>query len=181
MAHALSLLRLACVVPFWFAMQRGDAGGALGCALLLAVAIATDLADGRVARARGTASPLGRALDHGADFLFVVTGLTAAAIRGAIPGILPALVALAFAQYAVDSFLLHGQRQLRMSGLGRANGILYFVPLVGDVLARLGLPVAALVSAIAWALALTTLASMLDRLLALRRGRGSAGSSPGAV
>ncbi len=181
MAHALSLLRLACVIPFWFAMQRGDAPGALWCALLLAVAIATDLADGRVARARGTASPLGRALDHGADFLFVVTGLAAAAVRGALPGVLPVLVALAFAQYVVDSLFAHGVRQLRMSGLGRANGILYFVPLVGDVLVRLGLPAAPLVRAIAWALALTTLASMLDRLLALRRSRDSAGSSRGAA
>lgn len=181
MAHALSLLRVACVVPLWFAMQRGDTGGALWCALLLGVAIATDLADGRVARARGTASALGRALDHAADFLFVVTGLAAAATRGAVPAALPALVALAFAQYVVDSFFVHGEPQLRMSGLGRANGILYFVPLVGDVLARLGLPVATLVFGIAWALALTTLASMLDRLLALRRARGSAGSSPGAA
>ncbi len=181
MAHALSLARLACVVPFWLAMSRADAAGALASALLLAVAIATDLADGRVARARGTASPLGRALDHGADFLFVVTGLAAAAMRGAIPGALPALVALAFAQYVVDSLFVHRQRQLRMNGLGRANGILYFVPLVGDALVRLGLPAAWLVAAIAWALSLTTLASMLDRLLALRRGRGSAGSSPKAA
>jgi len=180
MANALSLSRLACVPPFWFAMQRDDVTGALWCAVLLVVAIATDLADGRVARARGTASPLGRALDHGSDFLFVVTGLASAAARGALPVALPVLVAVAFAQYVVDSLFVHGERQLRMSGLGRANGILYFVPLVGDVLVRLGLPAAPLVVAIAWLLVMTTLASIADRLLAIRRSRGSAGSSPRA-
>jgi phosphatidylglycerophosphate synthase len=189
MANALSILRGLCAVPYWLATLPGGpfAGpeaslyAALTSAALLAFAIASDLADGKIARARGTASGLGRALDHGADVLFVLAGLSGAAARGAIPTALPVLVALAFAQYTVDSLFVHGERQLRMSRLGRSNGILYFVPLVGDVLVRLGLSFLALpLLAVAWALVATTLLSMLDRALALRRGRASAGASPRA-
>jgi len=179
MANALSVLRLFSALPFWFAMSEPGVPAALLSALLLAFAIASDLADGKIARARGTVSGLGRALDHGADVLFVLAGLPAAAARGAIPLLLPILVALAFAQYAVDSLLAHGERQLRMSRLGRVNGILYFAPLVGDVLVRLGLAFLALpLAALGWALVATTLASMLDRALALRRGRASDAASP---
>jgi phosphatidylglycerophosphate synthase len=181
MANALSLLRLLAALPFWFAMSERGQGAALASGLLLAFAIASDLADGRIARARGTASGAGRALDHGADVLFVLAGLAAAAGRGSIPALLPVLVALAFAQYAVDSLLVRGGRQLRTSRLGRVNGILYFAPLVGDVLVRAGLASLALpLLAVAWSLVATTLASMLDRALALRRGRASAPASPRA-
>jgi hypothetical protein len=61
---------------------------------------------------------------------------------------------------------------LRASWLGRYNGIAYFVllgiPVVRDGLG-LGWPPRTLVLAIAWALVLTTLISISDRLLALRR------------
>jgi phosphatidylglycerophosphate synthase len=181
MANALSLLRLLSALPFWLAMSEPGLGYALASALLLAFAIASDLADGPIARARGTASGLGRWLDHGADVLFVLAGLAGAATRDAIPTALPVLVALAFAQYAVDSLLVHGERQLRMSRLGRTNGILYFAPLVGDVLVRLGLGFLELpLLATGWALVATTLVSMADRALALRRGRASGAASPRA-
>ncbi len=189
MANALSLLRGLCALPYWLAVtQRGPVAGVeasgsalLVSAVLLAFASASALADGRIARARGTVSGLGRALDHGSDGLVVLAGLAGAAERGAIPALLPVLVALAFAQYAVDSLFVHGERQLRMSRLGRSNGILYFVPLVGDVLVRLGLSFLALpLLGVGWALVATTVASMLDRALALRRGRGSAPVSPRA-
>jgi phosphatidylglycerophosphate synthase len=181
MANALSVLRLASALPFWFAMSASGVSAALLSGLLLAFAIASDLADGRIARARGTASGVGRALDHGADVCFVLAGLGAAAARGAIPALLPVLVALAFAQYALDSLVVRGERQLRMSRLGRSNGILYFAPLVGDVLVRAGLDFLALpLLAVGWALVATTLLSMLDRALALRRGRASGAASPRA-
>jgi phosphatidylglycerophosphate synthase len=181
MANALSLARLLSALPFWLAMSEPGLAHALASALLLAFAIASDLADGRIARALGTASGVGRALDHGADVLFVLAGLAAAAAHGAIPVLLPILVALAFAQYALDSLFVHGERQLRVSRLGRTNGILYFAPLVGDVLVRLGLDFLALpLLATGWALVVTTLVSMADRALALRRGRGSGAASPRA-
>lgn len=169
MANALSLLRLLVVVPFALLIAQGGTSNAAWAAALFAFAIATDLADGPLARARGTESALGRALDHGADFLFVNSGLAAAATQGFVPWLLPILVALAFAQYVIDSYWLHRARELRMSALGRWNGILYFVPLGGAILVELGLGFLAVPTVwVAWALVASTLASIADRALAAR-------------
>ncbi len=178
MANALSLLRLFMAPPFGLLMSRPDAQSALYAALLFCAAVATDLFDGVVARRRGTASRLGGALDHAADFLFVSVGLAAMAWRGAILWVLPALVVLAFAQYVIDSLWVDGGRELRMSFIGRCNGILYFVPVGGDIAVRLGLAgLAAPVEWVAWLLVGTTLVSMADRLCArptrLQRARDS--------
>lgn len=169
MANALSLLRLLLVAPFaWLVARGGDS--AVWAATLFCVAVATDLLDGPLARARGTASAVGRALDHAADFAFVDAGLFAAAAGGAIPWLLPVLVAVAFAQYVVDSYWLRRAGELRMSGLGRWNGVLYFVPLAGALLVQLGAtPLAAPNRWIAWALAASTVVSIADRAISLRR------------
>jgi cardiolipin synthase len=142
------------------------------------LAVVTDLVDGRVARRRGEASRLGGVLDHTTDALFVASGLAACAWRGVIPAALPPLVLLAFAQYALDSRVLAGQR-LRTSLLGRWNGIAYYVilgvPVVRDAL-DLGWPPAWLLGALAWALVVSTGLSMLDRAqarLAMRRAHDS--------
>lgn len=180
-ADLLSLSRVAMAVPLWWAMLETRGPGVWLAAVLVGLAIASDLLDGRLARRLGTASGYGRILDHGSDFVFVTTGLAAAATRGALTPLLPALIVIAFTQYVLDSWLGHGQRGLRMSTLGRWNGVLYFVPLVGDIVVRLGLAGAAgLVAAIAWVLVATTLASMLDRLRALRQRRRTAPDSPSA-
>jgi len=166
----LSLLRLLLAPPLALALARGTpAGGALGLTLFC-VAVATDLADGPIARARGTASGVGRALDHLADFSVVEFGLAAAAQRGAVPWALPALVALAFFQYVADSYWLRRAGELRMSGLGRWNGILYFVPLGAALFVELGAGfLAAPTRWVAWALCASTLASIADRAVSLRR------------
>jgi cardiolipin synthase len=161
-ANALSAARLAAAGPLAWAIAGGEARLAL---VLFAAAVASDLLDGRVARRFGEASVLGGLLDHGADAATVVCGLGALAWRGVVPPLLPALVALAFAQYAIDSRAFAGQR-LRASTLGRANGIAYFA-LLGTPLVRdaLGLPVPGptLVRAFAWTLVATTLLSSAAR------------------
>ena len=170
MANLLSLLRLLLAVPLAALVAHDSALGAMLAATLFCVAIATDIADGRLARARGTESALGRVLDHGADFLFVNGGLAAAAATGALPWLLPALVTFAFVQYVVDSYWLHRARELRMSALGRWNGILYFVPLGGAILVELGIGFLAEPTRwVAWVLVASTLASIADRALAARR------------
>lgn len=173
MANLLSLLRLLLATPVAVLIAAGAPRFGAIAATLFCVAIASDVADGRLARMRGTESALGRVLDHGADFAFVNAGLAAAAATGRLPWLLPALVALAFAQYVVDSYWLHRARELRMSALGRWNGILYFVPLGGAILVELGLVfLAGPTRWVAWALVASTLASIADRALAARRPTG---------
>jgi phosphatidylglycerophosphate synthase len=171
-AHALTGVRLLLVVPAALAFaDRGPAGDVLP-ALLVAVAIATDYWDGVVARARGAASPAGRLFDHTTDFLFVTAGLSGASATGVVTVVLPILVVIAFSQYVFDSYVLHREKQLRMSRLGRWNGIFYFAPLVIIALARLPVPAGveqpllALAGVVSWALVLSTLASIADRAAA---------------
>jgi phosphatidylglycerophosphate synthase len=169
LAHALTGVRVALLLPFACWMYSGTQHAAALAAFALAAAIASDLLDGVVARRRGTQSSFGRAFDHGADCAFVSAGLAGAAARGSVPWLLPALVIAAFAQYAIDSYWLQRKGELRMSALGRWNGILYFVPLCVDVALRLGVGFAApLLFASAWLLIASTLASMADRALTLR-------------
>ncbi len=174
MAHLLTGVRLLIVAPAALAFAGWSGMGLLMPAVFVAVAIATDYYDGIVARARGTASAVGMLFDHATDFLFVTTCLAAAATTGAVAPILPPLIVLAFAQYVLDSYFLLRRKQLRMSSLGRWNGILYFVPLVVVALARLPVltgvegMLLALAAIVSWILVLTTVASIIDRALAVR-------------
>jgi CDP-diacylglycerol--glycerol-3-phosphate 3-phosphatidyltransferase len=178
MAHALTTIRLLLILPFALLMAGGEPRSAGLAAGVLALAIATDVLDGAIARRRGTASAAGRLFDHATDCLFVTAGLAAGAMRGAVPWVLPVLVVAAFGQYVADSYWLHRGRSLRTSRLGRWNGILYFVPLVVDVLVRLGWtrlqPVLAL---LAWILVASTIVSMGERLRAVRGLRRTARES----
>jgi cardiolipin synthase (CMP-forming) len=165
MANTLTSLRLILTLPFAYLTAEGGSRHVLLAAVLLAIAIASDLADGPVARRLGTATKAGRAFDHTADFLFVVSGLAAGAWRGAFPWILPVLVTAAFAQYVIDSYWAGGGRTLRPSRLGRYNGILYFAPLAGDLLVRAGFSmIEPLLTALVWLLVASTLVSMGWRL-----------------
>ena len=169
-ANALSLLRLV-VAPLLAAAIF--AGRAEVATAIFALAVATDFADGAVARRYGESSSLGGLLDHGIDATLCVLGLAAHAAAGVVPWALPVLVATAFAQYVLDSKSLAG-RPLRASRLGRWNGIAYFVavavPIVRDTLGW-PWPGATLVWWLAAALAVSTVLSMADRALALLRLR----------
>ena len=176
MAHLLTGLRLLLVAPSAIAFAGGAPGGSYLPAVFVALAIATDYWDGGVARARGTASPAGMLFDHTSDFLFVSASLAGASVAGAVPVALPVLIVIAFAQYVLDSYFLHRQKALRMSRLGRRNGVLYFVPLVVLALAWLpGMPEGArraltgLTAVVSWALVLSTVASIADRALAVAK------------
>jgi len=153
-------------------------------ALVFTLAVATDVADGRIARSRAEVSPLGGALDHAVDAVFVTAGAAALASQGVLPLLLPILIAAAFVQYAVDSRTPAGE--LRGNRLGRWNGIAYYavvaVPLVRDALG-LAWPGPELVRAMGWLLVATTLVSMAGRLrlaLRARRARGSRDAGRGA-
>lgn len=177
LANAISGARLVLAPMSVHAILTGRWALAAG---VFAAAVASDFADGPLARRRGTASALGGVLDHGADALFVAVTLWALAYAEAqrgvdlVPGILPLFIVLAFAQYLLDSRALRGQ-PLRGSWLGRANGIAYFV-LAGTVIWR---------EALAWhwiwgeaiyaaglVVVISTLASMGLRLRALAKREG---------
>jgi len=140
--------------------------------LLFWIAVATDFADGWIARARGETSPLGGLLDHAVDATLCVLGLAALAAQGVVPWPLPPLVAAAFLQYVLDSSS-HRGRPLVASRLGRWNGIAYWVlvatPIMRDALGW-SFPPAALVWIFGVALCVSTVASMLDRIAARRGG-----------
>ena len=178
MAHLLTGIRLVLAAPLAVAFARPGFLNAGLVAVLLAVAIATDLLDGAAARRQGRASAGGQLFDHATDCVFVAALLSGAAVAGRVPAVLPLLVVLAFVQYVADSWWLHREKRLRMSAIGRWNGIGYFVPLV--ILAAAPLEVISGQAAVltplagitAWVLVASTVVSIVDRATAARRGRG---------
>ena len=175
LANAISLARLGLAAPL--SIYAVFAQRWLLAAGIFVVAVASDFLDGYVARRRQAASALGGVLDHGADAFYVTVTLWAIAYTEAqqrvdvIPGILPLFIALAFAQYLLDSKALAG-KPLQSSQLGRINGIAYFV-IAGVVLFRNALEIVWLADdVIYWfglLLLVSTLASMFDRLRTLMR------------
>lgn len=177
MAHALTSLRLLLVLPVALGLARPGSLPAPWLLAFVSVAIATDYFDGVVARWAGTASARGQLFDHTTDFLFVTAGLSGAAIAGDVPEALPILIAVAFTQYVLDSYWMYRDKHLRMSRLGRWNGISYFVPLVVLALSRLdvgpasGFSWATPITWLSYALIVSTAASIVDRAVApLRSG-----------
>nr|MCS5637972.1 CDP-alcohol phosphatidyltransferase family protein [Myxococcota bacterium] len=119
MANAVTAVRVPMAPLCAWAIVNDDLGLALGS---FAVAVISDLLDGRIARSRGEVSRAGGILDHASDALFVAAGLAAYAALGLVPWLLAPLLALAFVQYALDSRVLSGRR-LRSSRVGRLNGV----------------------------------------------------------
>ncbi len=177
MAHLLTGIRLGLALPLAVAFARPDRLAAGLVAALLATAIASDWLDGVVARRRGTASAGGQLFDHATDCVFVTAGLTGAALAGGAPPALPALIAAAFSQYVVDSYWLHRAKRLRMSTVGRWNGIGYFVPLVLLAAARIEVvpgqaaALELLARAAGYVLVASTIISIADRATAAHRVR----------
>jgi phosphatidylglycerophosphate synthase len=167
-SNALTAFRLFAALPVFHLISTESWGLAW---LFFWLAVASDVADGRIARARGETSAFGGFFDHATDAVFVSSGLWALGTLGLAPVALAPFVVAAFLQYALDSRALAG-RSLRASALGRWNGIFYFVP-VGVVTTRglLGLewPPDAWLMGLGWALTVSSAISMLDRLFAFVR------------
>ena len=131
------------------------------------------VADGRAARRFGTASSRGMLFDHVTDFIFVTSALAGLAYAGLIGSLPPFFIVVAFSQYVLDSYFLFRQKSLKMSFLGRWNGVFYFFPLVLFSLAALEVLPTTLSEIIStggkllvWGLTLSTLASIADRAIA---------------
>jgi len=175
-ANGLTLLRLLTAPALCCAIVAQRPALAT---LLFALAVATDFADGWVARRYDESSPLGGLVDHAVDATFVTAGSAALAFQCVLPAVLPPLIALAFLQYVIDSRLV-GSAGLLGSPLGRWNGIAYYVivavPIVRDALGWVW-PGAGLVSLLGWALVASTVLSMADRLRRLAAARRAGGQA----
>ena len=172
MANMLTGIRLLLVVPVAWALAFPNFMSAPLLLVLITVGILTDYFDGIVARAANMASAKGQLFDHCTDFFFVAAGLTGAANIGLVSPILPLLIAIAFSQYVLDSYFLFKQKQLRMSFLGRWNGIFYFLPLIMISVSRLESVaeiqenIESIVALVDYLLIVSTVASIIDRGLA---------------
>ena len=172
LANLLTTTRLFLVLPIAPAFACPDMLDPRLLWVLLCLAVATDYADGKVARLTGTASAQGQLFDHGTDCLFVTAGLTGAAAAGLMTPILPVLIIVAFSQYVLDSYFLYRQKQLRLSTVGRWNGIFYLVPLFLIAGARLDLLASArsflamTAGVLSYALVISTVISVIDRATA---------------
>ncbi len=166
-ANALTSVRLVAAPALVVAIGADCAWAATA---VFALAVASDFADGMVARRFAEHSGLGRLVDHAADAVFVTAGAATLAHARVLPALLPTLIAASFIQYALDSKIARAAGP-RPSALGRLNGIAYYaivaIPIVRDALG-LGWPGPALVMALGWVLVVTTLVSMADRLVESR-------------
>ncbi len=172
MANLLTAIRLLLVIPVAMAIANASLFASWVLLALIVIAIASDYFDGKVARAFKTASARGMLFDHGTDFVFVSTALFALSTVGLSSVLLPLLIVVAFSQYVLDSYFLFKQKQLRMSFLGRWNGIFYFIPIV--LVAASRLPAFEqvqdnfnlIIVYSNYALTVSTLASIVDRAIA---------------
>ncbi|MFT6092198.1 MAG: phosphatidylglycerophosphate synthase [Pseudohongiellaceae bacterium] len=172
MANLLTSLRLLLIAPVVYGLANPGSMPAYWLALLFLLAIASDFFDGKVARATNTASARGMLFDHATDFLFVTATMAALAFTDVLSPILPVLVTIAFSQYVLDSYFWFKQKQLRMSFLGRWNGVFYFGPALFFIASQL--PIAAFLQTLfglaavglGYGLILSTLLSIADRTIA---------------
>jgi phosphatidylglycerophosphate synthase len=133
-AHALTSLRLILTPVFLCTIEAStrrpditSAGLVIGLFLLIC---ASDYYDGPLARTLGLSSDLGKVFDNLADITFLLVTLTYLVRRNAAPWWIPTAIALAFAQYAVDSWLLSGKGAtvaLVSNPIGHWAGILNYI------------------------------------------------------
>lgn len=129
----------------------------------------SDFVDGQVSRRTGTANPLGGWLDSVADIVFVLTALACEALAGAIPLYIPALIGGSFAQYAIDSVLIHGASTPVASRLGHLGGVINYVLVIALAFAPPPRWPGALLNEITPLLAIFYAAAIVERAAGYRR------------
>jgi cardiolipin synthase len=171
--NIVSLSRVVVTPVMVWAVLENHGVVALG---LFCLVVTSDMLDGFIARRTGQETRLGTLLDHGADATFVVSVTGLCAYLGLLPPLLPALIAIAFIQYVLDSHVFAGA-SLRPSAIGRWNGIAYFVVagtaiVVHHYLSAPGIVVA--LRAFGWLLVASTVFSIAQRTIHLAgTARGS--------
>lgn len=133
-AHLLTSVRLVLTPFFLVAIEAGQlqpsATNALSVVGLFLLICASDYYDGPLARALGVDSDFGKVLDNLADITFLLVTLTYLVHSGIVPWWIPSAIALAFAQYSLDSWLLAGRTTnvvLVSNPIGHWAGILNYI------------------------------------------------------
>jgi phosphatidylglycerophosphate synthase len=175
-ANAVTLLRLVLTPLFLWVVQQAYHGGPCWVAGMLFVVIAaSDVLDGLVARAAGSANKRGRLFDHVTDLAFVLSSLLLFVEHGAVPWWVPAAVGASFAVYVVDSWRRSdaaARLDLQGTRIGHAGGIVNYIVigvLVGNDVCRFRVLGEPAIHALFGIVLLVSAASVLTRLLVWRR------------
>jgi len=173
-ANALSALRLV-LAAAWVALYFSGEAGRLTFTAIAAIAAASDFLDGRLARRLAIVGSAGRWLDSVADVTFVLAALGCETASGALPIYIPALIALSFAQYAIDSLVLSGAAGPISSRLGHWGGIINYALVLALAFAPANSFPARAMRALAPAIALFYLGAIAERASGYSRVYRAAG------
>lgn len=124
-ANLISASRFVFAALWLTAFLFGEMRPVVTLPIALAAAL-SDFVDGRIARWSDSAGAFGQWLDSLADIAFVLTAITCEARAGAVPAYIPALIAVSFTQYAVDSVALRGSQVPVKSRLGHWGGVVNY-------------------------------------------------------
>jgi len=103
-ADLCTLLRVLLAPLFAYELAAAEAASSVVPFAIYVLALLSDVADGRLARAGGHASPAGCLFDHGADAFFLFPALGVLARGGHVPAVLPYAAAVAFVLYCSDGW-----------------------------------------------------------------------------
>jgi phosphatidylglycerophosphate synthase len=166
------------LAPLWVSFAQSSRPHSVTLTVISLCGAASDILDGYIARWTGTSSQFGRWLDSTADITFILSGLWCEARGGVIPYYLPALVAASFAQYVLDSVLIHGSAFPIKSRLGHWAGIFNYFLLI--LLAWAPKKHAPQLSDHLWLIiALFYLSAMFERAKTYRRAHAAGAVLPG--
>ena len=178
-ATAANLVSLSRILLVPFAIATGSSDRGLACFVIVLAICASDILDGAVARATGTAGPIGAALDVVADGVAVFALQAALVARGHWS---PHVLATSAGAYAVFLVCARRNRQIVRKPIGRYLGAAVMVAL----LVHTGLTVlapdasAVVVDAAGWALTVYGAVAVIENVYglggaSLRRQRPLAG------
>lgn len=176
--NLLGLSRIAATPVVLVLALAGWPGSALAAAILFSAAALTDVADGRIARARGQVSPLGVFLDLAADKVLVAGSLVVLVELGLLPAWIAATILIReFVVQAVRQLAAASDVVIAARGLGKLKTFLTLFGMLVLLLARdaqTGGPMAALdpsnflPTAGVWLMVLATVITVASGWLYLR-------------
>jgi phosphatidylglycerophosphate synthase len=161
-ANFISVSRLVLAAVWLSAFLTEDRRPEILGPIALAAA-ASDFLDGWLARRLGVVGRFGEWLDSLADIAFVLTALVCEVHANTIPAYIPALISVSFAQYAIDSVLIHGTAAPVRSRLGHIGGILNYALVIVLAFTPTHRALGALLNGIAPLLAIFYVAAIAER------------------